>query len=95
MDENTNQSGDDVLHEVRSQAVQTLAGVLPQIENVDPQERFTIALNALRATDDKKLLRVALEAAQQIEDKEAQANSLIELIGEADFLIDQAKNSQL
>ena len=82
------------LSEVRERALKALSEIIPQIEEIDPVERFNITLEAVRSTDNKQLLYTALDAATRIEDKRVQANSLLDLIREADFLIDQLDESK-
>lgn len=94
MQENSIRSDIQLLTDVREQAIGALVGILPQIENIDSVERFNITLGALRSTDNKQLLQPTLDAALRIEDKEIQANSLLELINETDFLIDQSAQPQ-
>src|SRR5205809_7008139 len=77
-----------LLESVRERALKALAEVMPQLEEVDPLQRFTIGINAIRSTDQLDLLEQTLKAALAIEDKEVRANSLLDLVNEVNYLQD-------
>lgn len=81
----------ELLASIRERALSTLTATLPTLKNIDPEQKFLISMSALRSTDNIALLEPALQAAQAIEDKEVQANSLLDLINEVNYLIDSRK----
>ncbi len=81
----------ELLASVKEQAMSALAKLLPNITDIDPAQKFDISINALRSTDRIDLVRPTLQAALDIQDNQQQANSLLELVSEINYLIDSKK----
>lgn len=62
-----------------------LAELLPLIDELggSPERRFELLMTAVRASDDETLLSKALDAAIEIEEPNAKADALLDIINEA------------
>lgn len=80
------------IEQVRSKALEELLILLPEANSVDAERRFDIYVNDLHETGNTASAEAALEAALAIEDKDARANALSELVDEVDYY--EASRSQ-
>jgi hypothetical protein len=76
-------SGD--LHDIKQKALQQLG---PLVEHLDqnPEEKFNTLIMMLRASDDKKLVQPAYDAAQNITDDKKKAQALLDIVNEVNYL---------
>lgn len=84
--EQTAVTGSKNLDEVKRRALEALAPTLSSLEDMDPERKYSLCINALRATDNESLAEPALEAALQIADQSTKAEALIEIITEVNYL---------
>jgi len=73
---------DATLISVRDKALSILIPLLDELDDT-PEHKFDITLAAIRSTDNPELLVKALSFAQQIENKSAKAQALIDIANEA------------
>ncbi len=100
--DNSNQSADEplasapdadlsqenaLLSKVKSKAMDALVPLLDNIQDIDPERKFDICINAMRYTDNKALAEPALDAALAIADPGPKAEALVELINEVVYLL--------
>lgn len=78
------------LSSVKSRAMDALVTILPDVNNFSAERRFEIYVNKVRDNGDATAAESALDAALAIEDKDARADALSELIDEIDYRDDQA-----
>lgn len=74
------------LSNIKRRAIEALTPLLSNIQNTSPERKFDICLSAIRFTGNKGLAEPALEAALKIEEADAKAEALVELINEIDYL---------
>lgn len=81
--------GTDLL-DIKKSALQELS---PLVEHLDqpPEERFKTLLDMIRASDNTSLVRPAYTAAQLIQNEQARAKALLEIVKEVNYLT-QAKD---
>lgn len=79
------------LSATKKRALEALVGLIPQIDTLEPTQKFRICIDAIRFTDNKELIDIALNAALAIKDLEEQANAIIELVAEINYLEEQNK----
>lgn len=77
----------EVLTAAKSRAMDALVPLLDNIQDIDPERKFDICINAMRYTDNKALAEPALEAALSIAEAGPKAEALVELINEIDYLL--------
>lgn len=87
-DSNTNRTdnADNLLNEAKQKALDALVPIMNSLDDSDPERKFDLSIKAIRYTDDKKLVNVALNAALKIDDDSARAEALVELINEINYL---------
>ncbi|MDR1300759.1 MAG: hypothetical protein LBK50_03580 [Candidatus Nomurabacteria bacterium] len=78
----TGEVGD--LEGIKNKALDELRPLAERI-NLPPAEKFDTLLLMIRTTDDKGLIKYAHEIAKQIEDKDKQAQALLDIVKEVDF----------
>ena len=76
----------DELDAAKREALLALAPLLSNLPDISPERKFEICINAIRFTDDKDLVKPALEAAQSIKESGAKAEALVELVNEINYL---------
>jgi uncharacterized protein YfaQ (DUF2300 family) len=95
MDDQTNQnqqsqqepaqaSDNSALEKIRQDAVKELLPLLDQIGST-PERKFELTMSALRVNFNETLLNKGLEAAKAIEDPQAKAEALIDVINETNY----------
>ncbi|MDN5274113.1 MAG: hypothetical protein JWP06_14 [Candidatus Saccharibacteria bacterium] len=77
------------LDKTKRRALEALVALMPQLNNLEPEQRFRICIEAIRFTDDQNLVDAALDAGLAIEDAETQANALLEIVAEINYLEQQ------
>ena len=85
-------SSNPELDGIKKAALQELR---PLIDKVDlpADEKFTIYLMLIRSTDDSTLIGPAHEVALKIEDEEARAKALLDIIKEIDYFSQEAQKA--
>ena len=84
---------DDELLEVKQQALQELTPIVSTID-LPPEERFDTYMMIIRASDDKKLVKPAYDAANQIVDQDKKARALLDVVNEVNYLTQNGPQSQ-
>jgi hypothetical protein len=76
---------DEELMDVKHEALEELS---PLVNNLDlpPEQKFDTYMEILRASDDKTLVKPALEAAKAIEDDDKRAQALLDVVNEVNYL---------
>jgi hypothetical protein len=88
-------SNDDVsdaeLIEIKQKA---LSELVPLIDKLDqpPQEKFRTIMMMIQASDDQRLVEKAYESAHAIEDEEARAQALLDIVNEINYFTQQPEN---
>lgn len=72
---------------------QVLEELTPLVSHLDqsPEEKFHTTMMLMQATDDQSLVKDAYEAAQQITDKKARAQALLDIVNEINYFSSQQK----
>lgn len=73
---------------IKNKALDELRPLAERI-NLPPAEKFDTLLLMIRTTDDKNLIKYAHDIAVQIEDKDKQAQALLDIVKEVDFFTHQ------
>jgi hypothetical protein len=81
-------TADSGLLELKQSALHELSPLLDHLEQT-AEERFRTMMMMIQASDDQSLLREAYEAAQQIEDKKARAQALLDIVNEINYFTQQ------
>lgn len=76
---------DEELLSVKQQALEELTPIVGTLD-LPPEERFDTLMMIIRASDDKKLVKPAYEAANQIEDQDKKARALLDVVNEVNYL---------
>lgn len=76
------------LEDIKNKALDELRPLAERI-NLPPAEKFDTLLLMIRTTDDKELIKYAHDIAVQIEDKDKQAQALLDIVKEVDFFTHQ------
>ena len=79
------------LENVKQRAQSALAPLMGEVE-MEAERKFDICMSAIRMTDNRDLVEVALEAALAIEAKGTKAEALVELINEISYLQQNQNN---
>ncbi|MCA9347501.1 hypothetical protein KC930_02885 [Candidatus Saccharibacteria bacterium] len=80
----TSQVSDDDLLTIKQDALNTLSPLVGQLDQ-SPEEKFRTTMMMIQASDDSGLIRVAYEAAQNIEDDKVKAQALLDVINEINY----------
>jgi hypothetical protein len=78
-------NSDRQLEKVKKRALTALVPLISSMD-VDPQRKFDICMNAVRFSNNKELVTVALDAALAIEEKGAKAEALVDILNEINYL---------
>ena len=73
---------------LKQQALQQLSPLVSHLDQT-PEEKFRTTMMMIQASDDKTLIKSALEAAQQISDDKARAQALLDVINEINYFTQQ------
>jgi hypothetical protein len=74
----------DDLMTLKQQALQQLTPLVGHLEQT-PEEKFRTTMMMIQAADDQSLLQTAYDAAQNIEDKKARAQALLDVVNEINY----------
>jgi hypothetical protein len=77
-------SDEDDLEAIKNKALDELRPLAERID-LPPADKFDTLLLMIRTTDDKSLIKYAHDIARQIEDKDKQAQALLDIVKEVDF----------
>jgi hypothetical protein len=80
------------LVEIRQHALTELAPLLDQLDLKDPEERFRTIMMVIQASDDRKLVKEAYEAAHAITDEKAKAQALLDVVNEVNYFTQQSES---
>lgn len=74
----------NVLLDIKQQALQQLS---PLVDHLDqpPEEKFRTTMMMIQASDNQALLKVAYDAAQQIQDEKTRAQALLDVVNEINY----------
>lgn len=81
----TGEGTDEELLGVKQQALEQLTPIVDTLE-LPAEERFDTLMMIIRASDDKKLVKPAYEAANEISDKDKRARALLDVVNEVNYL---------
>lgn len=84
---------DEELLNVKQQALEQLTPIVDTIE-LPAEERFDTLMMIIRASDDKKLIKPAYEAANQIADPDKKARALLDVVNEVNYLTQLQVNQE-
>jgi hypothetical protein len=76
---------DDELMDVKQQALEELSPLVSHLD-LPPEQKFDTYMEILRASDDKTLVKPALDAAKAIEDDDKRAQALLDVVNEVNYL---------
>ncbi len=76
---------DEELLGVKQQALEQLTPIVDKIE-LPAEERFDTLMMIIRASDDKRLIKPAYDAANEIPDPDKKARALIDVVNEVNYL---------
>lgn len=80
----TSQTESDDLSEIKKQALEQLSPLVGHLDQ-SPEDKFHTAMMMLQATDDKKLVKTAYKAAQDIADDKVRAKALLDIVNEINY----------
>ena len=75
---------EDDLLTIKQQALSDLAPLVSQLDQ-SPEEKFKTTMMMIQASDDHTLVKAAYEAARAIEDEEARAHALLDVVNEINY----------
>lgn len=81
-------AGDSGLLELKQAALQELTPLIDHLEQT-AEEKFRTMMMMIQASDDQALLAEAYHAAQNIEDKKARAQALLDVVNEINYFTQQ------
>lgn len=79
---------DDLLLEIKQQALQQLSPLVGHLEQ-SPEEKFRTTMMMIQASDDQSLIKAAYEAAQEITDEKTRAQALLDVVNEINYFTQQ------
>jgi hypothetical protein len=80
------------LIDIKKKALMSLSPLIGHLDQ-QPEEKFKTTMMLIQASDNPRLVRQAYEAANQIEDKTARAQALIDIINEINYFTAGGKKS--
>jgi len=80
----------DELIDIKRQALGELTPLVGHLDQ-SPEEKFRTTMMMIQASDDQSLVKVAYQAAQQIQEEKARAQALLDIINEINYFT-QPKN---
>ncbi len=83
---------DSGLLEIKQSALQELTPLIDHLEQT-AEEKFRTMMMMIQASDDQSLLTEAYQAAQNIEDKKARAQALLDVVNEINYFTQHADGS--
>lgn len=83
----TTGNNDDLIS-LKQQALQHLSPLVSHLDQT-PEEKFRTTMMMIQASDDKTLIKSALEAAKAITDDKARAQALLDVINEINYFTQQ------
>jgi hypothetical protein len=69
---------------IKQQALQQLSPLVGHLEQ-SPEEKFRTTMMMIQAADNQDLIKVAYEAAQQIDDEKTRAQALLDIVNEINY----------
>lgn len=91
--ENTNEELNN-LYAIRKEAINSLIPDMEKVEGVDEERKVEIYMTAARITNNSNLIRLAYGAAKNIPDTVTRAETLIDIIQEANYAINKLENNR-
>lgn len=79
---------DDTLLDIKQQALQQLSPLVGHLDQ-SPEEKFRTTMMMIQASDDQSLIKVAYEAAQEINDEKTRAQALLDVVNEINYFTQQ------
>ena len=76
------------LLDIKQHALQQLSPLVHQLDQ-NPEEKFRTTMMMIQASDDQSLVKVAYEAAQQIQDEKTKAQALLDIVNEINYFTQQ------
>lgn len=77
-------SNNDELDDIKQQALNQLNPIIGELDQ-SPEEKYRTLMMLIQASDDKSLIKSAFEAANNIEDKKAKAEALLNIVNEINY----------
>lgn len=74
----------DDLDDIKQQALSQLTPIISDLDQA-PEEKYRTLMMLIQASDDKSLIKNAFEAANNIEDKKAKAEALLNIVNEINY----------
>lgn len=81
------------LLDIKQEALQELSPLVDHLDQT-PEERFRTTMMMIQATDDSSKIKVAYDAAHEIEDKKVRAQALLDVINEINYFTQQQKQAE-
>jgi len=78
---------------IKQEALQELSPLVDHLDQT-PEERFRTTMMMIQATDDSSKIKVAYDAAHEIEDKKVRAQALLDVINEINYFTQQQKQGE-
>lgn len=86
----TGNGDDQELLDIKKQALENLSPLVDKLELAE-EERFETIMEILQASDDRTLVKPALEAAEAIKDESNRAQALLDVVNEVNYLTQEEK----
>lgn len=83
--------GNDELLSIKQEALQQLSPLVDHLEQT-PEEKFRTTMMMIQASDNQGLIKVAYEAAKQIDDEKVRAQALLDIVNEINYFTQQHKD---
>jgi len=81
------------LLDIKQEALQELSPLVDHLDQT-PEERFRTTMMMIQAADDSSKIKVAYDAAHEIEDKKVRAQALLDVINEINYFTQQQKQAE-
>lgn len=75
---------DEDLLDLKKEALEELAPLIDQLDQ-NPEEKFKTTMMMIQATDDSNLVKLAHQAAQQIDNEKIRAQALLDIVNEINY----------
>lgn len=79
------------LQQIKQQALSQLSPIVSELDQ-EPEEKYRTLMMLIQASDDQKLISAAYEAANQIQDKKARAEALLNIVNEINYFSGQSNH---
>lgn len=86
-------TADDELLKMKQEALQQLQPLVSTLQQT-PEEEFRTLMMMIQATDDKSMLKKAMQAAKNIKDDKARAQAMLDVVNEINYFTQVGSNQE-